>query len=294
MPTWLKIAVVTKRDEVTRVCEMFDALDAQSVNIESADHSQDSDEFQPSAPRWPVQIVSGLFDEKCDSESVVATMRHFLGSSSAITSSKLPDCDWVAFSQKATQPIEISDNLWICPEWDTPPSNDGRVIWITPGIAFGTGHHPSTALCIEKLATLDLEDTVVLDWGCGSGILAVVALALGATRALAVDIDHHALAATCDNAAKNNVNDRLEISRPEGVPGDFRCQLIVANLLESTLIKLAKTFEHHIVDKGKLLLSGVLEEQAANVILAFGPRYSFESFSRDGWTMITAQYEQAS
>ena len=159
---------------------------------------------------------------------------------------------------------------------------------IKPGLAFGTGKHPSTALCLERLATLDLTDTTVLDWGCGSGILAVAALKFGASKALGVDIDHRALAASRELAVQNLVYDRLVVCRPEEVPYDFRCQLIIANLLARTLTDLAPTLGGHLTDDGKLLVSGILEDQAFDVISAFGSGYAFDTVSRDGWVMIIA------
>lgn len=294
MPNWVKIAVVAPLDKTGRICEVFDALDALSVTVENSGPELDFDEFQPNPPKWPIQSVSGLFDETRDRESIINTLRQIAGAEATISSDKVADRDWVSESQKAIQALQIADNLWICPTWCAPPTTNGQVIWITPGLAFGTGHHPSTALCLEKLASLSLRNTVVLDWGSGSGILAIAAIMLGASKALAVDIDNHALTATSNNAKKNGVDDRLVVSRPEELPKNFQCQLVVANLLAFTLINLSKTFERYLADGGKLLLSGILEDQAANVISAFGQRYSFEPLTRDGWTMITATCKQAS
>ena len=138
------------------------------------------------------------------------------------------------------------------------------------------------------MATLNLTDLTVIDWGCGSGILAVTALKFGASKALGVDIDHRALAASRELAAQNLVDDRLVVCRPEEVPYDFRCQLIFANILARTLIDLAPTLSHHLTDNGRLLASGILEDQATDIVSAFGPGYTFDTLSRDGWTMITA------
>ena len=133
-----------------------------------------------------------------------------------------------------------------------------------------------------------MTDAAVLDWGCGSGILAVAALKLGASKALGVDIDHRALAASRELAAQNLVDDRLVVCRPEEVPYNFCCQLIVANLLARTLIDLAPTLGRHLTDDGKLLVSGILEDQATDIVSVLGPSYEFDTVSRDGWAMITA------
>lgn len=294
MPTWVKISVISSNEKSTRICEAFDTLGAISVAVENAGASLEFDESQPSAPAWPLQLISGLFDSTCESEAVVRTLRNIAGAETRITCTEILDRDWVVDSQRAVQPFEVTNNFWICPNWSTPPSDNAKIIWITPGLAFGTGHHPSTALCLQKLVTLDLRKTIVLDWGCGSGILSIVAVALGADRAIAVDIDPHALTASHNHAQINNLHDRLTICRPEELPDGVQYQLIVANLLASSLIKLANTFGRYLGNGGKLLLSGVLEDQVSKVISTFGTRYSFESASRDGWAMITAHCKQVS
>jgi len=231
-------------------------------------------------------VVSGLFDKDFNSESVISTLQQMASLSIPITKAEVHNRHWVLASQRAIQPIEIATDLWICPAWHRPPTLDSRTISITPGLVFGTGKHPSAVLCLKKLATLDLKNAV---WGCGFGILAIVTLVLGAPKALAVDIDNNTLDASHNHAVQNNVRDQLTISRPvEEVPNNFQCQLVVANLLAHTLIKLAKTLDHYLADNGRLLLSGLLEEKAIDVMSAFSSKYSFESVSCDGWAMITA------
>jgi ribosomal protein L11 methyltransferase len=126
---------------------------------------------------------------------MMTDVQKIAGPDTPITTTRVPNRDWVLDSQQALQPLKIAENVRICPVWRPPQTFDGQTIWITPGLAFGTGKHPSTTLCLERLATLKLTDTTVLDWGCGSGILAVAVLKLGASKALGVDIDHRALAA---------------------------------------------------------------------------------------------------
>ena len=288
MPDWIKITAVTERKSATRVWEALDMLGALAVTVESAEDDLDHDEFIPGPPRWRRQAVSGLFDGDTDCASMMAVVHQIAGPGTPITTTRVPNRDWVLESQQSFQPIEIAENLRICPVWHPPQTFGGQTIWITPGLAFGTGKHPSTALCLERLATLKLADTAVLDWGCGSGILAVAALKLGASKALGVDIDHRALAASRELAAQNLVDDRLVVCRPEEVPYDFRCQLIVANILARTLIDLAPTLGHHLTDDGELLVSGILEGQATDIASAFGPGYTFDTVFRDSWAMIIA------
>lgn len=288
MPDWLKIRAVTERESATRIWEALDTLGALAVTVESAEDDLDCDEFISGPPQWRRQAVSGLFDGDTDCTAMIAVVHQIAGPDIPITTTRIPNRDWVLDSQKAFKPLQIAENLQICPVWNPPHPFDGQTIWITPGLAFGTGKHPSTALCLERLATLKLTDTTVLDWGCGSGILAVAALKLGASKALGVDIDHRALAASRELAAQNLVDDRLVVCRPDEVPYEFRCQLIIANLLARTLIDLAPTLGRHLTDDGKLLLSGILEDQATDIVSAFGHGYAFDTVSRDGWAMIIA------
>ena len=279
---------MTERESATRIWEALDTLGALAVTVESAEDDLDYDEFIPGPPKWHRQAVSGLFDGDADCASIIAAVRQVAGANTRITTMRVPNRDWVLDSQQEFQPLQIAENLRICPVWYPPQPFDGQTILIKPGLAFGTGKHPSTALCLERLATLDLTDTTALDWGCGSGILAVAALKFGASKALGVDIDHRALAASRELAVQNLVYDRLVVCRPEEIPYDFRCQLIIANLLARTLTDLAPTLGGHLTDDGKLLVSGILEDQAFDVISAFGSGYAFDTVSRDGWVMIIA------
>jgi ribosomal protein L11 methyltransferase len=288
VPDWIKITAVTERQAATRIWEALDTLGALAVTVESAEDYLDFDEFIPGPPKWRRQAVSGLFDEDTDPASIIEAVHKISSPDISISTTRVPNRDWVLDSQQAFQPLQISENLRICPVWHPSQTFDGQTVWITPGLAFGTGKHPSTALCLEQLATMKLIDTTVLDWGCGSGILAVAALKLGASKALGVDIDNRALAASRELADQNLVYDRLMVCRPKEVPYDLRYQLIIANLFSRTLIDLATTLERHLSDDGRLLLSGILEDQAADIISAFGPKYAFDTVSREGWTLIIA------
>ena len=195
MSDCLKITAVTERESATRIWETLDTLGALAVTVESAEDDLDCDKFIPGPPKWRRQAVSGLFDGDTDCASMMTDVQKIAGPDTPITTTRVPNRDWVLDSQQAFQPLQIAENVRICPVWHPPQTFDGQTIWITPGLAFGTGKHPSTALCLERFATLKLTDTTVLDWGCGSGILAVAVLKLGASKALGVDIDHRALAA---------------------------------------------------------------------------------------------------
>ena len=294
MPDLLKITAVTEQESAGRIWEVLDTLGALAVTLENAEDGLDCEKLTLDPPHWQHQAVSGLFDDTVDQESIMAVIHQIAGPETPITMNQVPDRNWIRDSEKGFQPIQITRNLWICPVWHQPKNPDVETIWITPGLAFGTGKHVSTALCIEQLLTLNLNGMTVLDWGCGSGILAIVALKLGASTALGVDTDYRALAATRAHSIQNDLDDRLTICRPEEIQHNFRSQIIVANLLASTLLNLAPTLDHHLADNGKLIVSGILEDQTTDIISAFGAGYSFDTRTRDSWKMMLGAKKQKS
>ena len=292
MQNWLKITLTAKIHEATRISEVFELIGALSITVTSANNAIYSDESTPKQPSWAIQKICALFPEQFSTDLVIDSVNNVTSEKINVAITTLQDRNWVLEGQKATKPLEFENNLWICADWHKVPSDNAKIIWINPGLAFGTGHHPTTALCLKKLIDLDLTDKVVLDWGCGSGVLAIASLVLGANRVLAVDIDDQALLSTSDHAKKNNVSDRLITARPEDIPKNFRCEILIANLLTSTIIKLKNAFEHHLSKNGRLLLSGILENQTKQVISALGNKYSVNIYSEKGWAMISAGRDQ--
>lgn len=292
MQNWLKITITANINEAPRISEIFELMGALSVTVTSADNAIYFDESTPSQPKWATQQISALFPEKFNTQLVIDSLNKATSNDLRATTTALPDRNWLLEGQTVTKPLEFENNLWICADWHRAPSDNAKTIWINPGLAFGTGHHPTTALCLKKLINLDLKDKVVLDWGCGSGILAITSLVLGAHRALAVDIDDQALLSTSDNARANDVSNRLTTMKPKDIPKDFRCEVLIANLLASTIVKLKNTFEHYLSKNGELLLSGILEDQTKEVISALGKKYSVNVRSEEGWAMVTASADQ--
>ncbi len=178
----------------------------------------------------------------------------------------------------------------MCPSWTTPPDPQATNIVLDPGLAFGTGSHATTAMCLQWLAGAELVGQTVLDYGCGSGILAIAALKLGATRVIAVDIDPRALSATRDNARLNQVADaRLQILAPEQLPDDTRADIIVANILAGTIVELAPVLTRTLARGGTILLSGILESQMDKVQSAFDPGFHFAARQRDEWGLLVGR-----
>lgn len=189
--------------------------------------------------------------------------------------------------------MQFGSRLWICPGDSDATDANAIVVRLDPGLAFGTGTHPTTALCLEWLDSLNLEDKTMLDYGCGSGVLAIGALLLGSTRALAMDIDPQAIIATRANAARNNVGDRLTVvDKAQQVHGTF--DVVVANILAGPLVQLAESIAAHVAGGCMLALSGILSEQIDEVLSAYRPWIEFDEpvcRQQDGqiWARLTGR-----
>jgi ribosomal protein L11 methyltransferase len=241
-------------------------------------------------PLWPQIILIGLFDHEQD----VQPVQHYLngqqaaGTITGFTSKTLADEDWERRCLDSFTPMHFGNNLWVCPSWQTPPEPDAVNIIVDPGLAFGTGTHATTALCLEWLAENIKGQEAILDYGCGSGILAIAALKLGAECAWAVDYDIRALAATEENAARNELSPgKLTTCLPEALPEqDF--DVLIANILTAPLLNLVQTFAQRVKMGGKIILSGILSGQEEEIVAAYSPHFSMQAPDFKGeWVRIT-------
>lgn len=222
------------------------------------------------APLWAQVRVVGLFEGDLNPADIVNSLHgvlppQLLGS---FDHQYLEDQDWVARTQADFPVQRYGTRTWVVPAWAIPPEPEAAVVRLDPGLAFGTGQHETTSLCLEWLDEqgADLSGQTVLDVGCGSGILAIAALQLGAESAWGTDIDHQALKASADNAALNGIDaQRLTLTLPEGLPDDERFDILVANILAKPLMELAPVLAPHLKPGGRFALSGVLEQQAETV-----------------------------
>ena len=197
----------------------------------------------------------------------------------------VPDQDWVRLTQSQFAPVEITPEFWIVPTWHEPPAQARQVMRLDPGLAFGTGTHPTTRMCLRWIARTDLRGQRVLDYGCGSGILAIGASRYGAVDIDAVDIDAGAVASAQANAEANHVN--LRVGLPEQARGEY--QTVLANILATPLKMLAPLLCGHVAPAGHLVLAGILERQAAELKEAYAPWVTLEvSDHEDGWILMTA------
>ena len=245
-------------------------------------------EPQPgTTPLWPRVRVRALYERVVDTETVCAE----LGVASTVTNvqvRKIAGRDWLAAAREDIEPIELGP-LWIGPKWAAPPP-DRVVVRLEPGLAFGSGRHPSTRLCLERLAAAPPVGLEVIDYGCGSGILAVAAAMLGARRVTALDIDPQALEATAENARANGASDRVSVVSADGAtptPKVEPASFVMANILAGTLIELAPVLSALTRPGGRLMLSGVLEAQAGDVAAAYRAEIDMQvGGERDGWVRL--------
>ncbi|MBA2648374.1 MAG: 50S ribosomal protein L11 methyltransferase [Legionella sp.] len=236
-------------------------------------------------PLWPEVCIHALYATAASAEGV---RKHLQQSSPMfqVDLEVLPDKDWERVCIDDFKPKKFGERLWICPTWSSPPDPAAVNLVLDPGLAFGTGSHPTTGLCLTWLEQASLEGKSVIDYGCGSGILFLAALKLGAERVFAADIDPQALQASQDNANINNLpTQRLSILAPE----ELQCpvDLIIANILLDPLISLKKRFSDLLKPQGILIVSGVLIEQSARLIQAYERTFKITTQeSLDGWSLL--------
>jgi ribosomal protein L11 methyltransferase len=250
--------------------------------------------FEPepsTAPLWPRVTLQALFGIDSD----LTPLREVLAAAlpeAAVTVETLPESAWQPSLQQAVKARPIGARLWLAPADDECGPDDRITVRIHMGLAFGTGEHPTTALCLDWLERHITAGSTLLDYGCGSGILALAALALGAGRAFAVDNDNQALIATRANAELNGVAERLAVAAPDALP-EIGVDVLAANILAGPLVELAPTFARLVRPGGRVVLSGILEQQAAQVAAAYAPHFgALEHAARDGWVLLAGRRER--
>ncbi len=289
---------VTLQAEAAKAEALSDALmdaGALSVSIEDADAGTAAEKPQFGEPGhlpaalWDHSRVIALFDGATAADELAAMLAEAARSAGfdavpAFTTDEVAEQNWVQLTQSQFEPIRITDRLWIVPSWHAAPDAAAINIELDPGMAFGTGSHPTTRLCLEWLCDAVTPGCSVLDYGCGSGILGIAAGLLGAGEVLGIDIDDKAVEAARDNAARNRVTMRLQHS---GVPVGETFDLVVANILTNPLCVLAPAIAARVAPGGRVALSGVLETQAAQVIEAWAPWIALKvGAALDGWIRL--------
>jgi len=292
---WLQLRLDTVPGDVARLEELLLASGAVAVTLED---NADQPLLEPGVgetPLWGQTRLSGLYPADADMEAVLGRFPAHVLQRVAHRVEILEDRDWEREWMQHYRPMRFGDRLWVCPSWLQPPAPGAVNLLLDPGLAFGTGTHPTTALCLTELDSLPLAGQSVVDYGCGSGILAVAALLLGADAALGVDNDPQALVASRDNARRNGLADaRLELAPPGGFDAGRwrgRAQTVVANILAGPLMALSDTLLDFLAPGGTLLLSGLLASQAEELIDHYAPRIALGvAGERDGWVCLRGQF----
>jgi ribosomal protein L11 methyltransferase len=288
-----ELRLMCPEDRVEGVSDALDALDALSVSVEDADAQTDAEQAlfgEPGMPPpkggWQRSRVVALFasEDLAQEAAKLLQAQDFFAGCQVLDVSALPDQDWVRLTQSQFAPVEVTPEFWIVPTWHEPPAAARQIIRLDPGLAFGTGTHPTTRMCLRWVATHPAQHRV-LDYGCGSGILAIGAAKFGSQDVVAVDIDEAAVQATELNATANAV--QLQAGLPDKAQG--RYDLVLANILATPLKVLAPLLCAHVAAGGHLVLAGILARQADELKEAYAPYCRLSvSDTEDGWILMTA------
>lgn len=268
---WLQIHITVEQAQVDFTETLLSSLGAVSVTLDDAENQDLLEPLPGETPLWNKVIVTGIYAQEEGEDIDVTALETFIRTqlpTEPMRSEFLEDQVWERSWMDYYEPIQIGEKYWIVPEWIEPPEADAVNIKLDPGLAFGTGNHASTFLCLQWLGKTDVKDKVVIDYGCGSGILGVAALLLGAKKVYATDIDPQAVLATKQNAELNGVLENLYVGLPEEFNAEFKNQqadILVANILAGPLMSLAEEFSTLIKSEGEFALAGIIEEQVTDV-----------------------------
>jgi len=288
-----ELSLMCPEDRVERMSDALDALDALSVSVEDADAQTDAEQAlfgEPGMPApkegWQRSRVTALFADEALATGAKGLLlqQDFFEGCQFLGMAAVPDQDWVRLTQSQFAPVEITPEFWIVPTWHEPPSQAVHVIRLDPGLAFGTGTHPTTRMCLRWVAIHGASGRV-LDYGCGSGILAIGAAKYGAREVVGVDIDDAAVESTQLNAQANGVS--LVAGMPDCAVGAF--DVVLANILATPLKVLAPLLCSHVATGGHLVLAGILERQTQELIDAYAPYCKLTvADQQEGWVLMTA------
>ncbi|WP_144392299.1 50S ribosomal protein L11 methyltransferase [Pleionea sediminis] len=286
---WLQLKFSTEQQDVDNISDYLMELGALSMTYEDAQDNPILEPLPGETPLWDNLIVSALFDANCNTADVLDIIQqsNFAESIKNPLFEQLEDKDWERAWMDNFHPIQFGHSLWIVPSWHEPPNPKATNILLDPGLAFGTGTHPTTALCLEWMDGASFENCSVLDYGCGSGILAVAAAKLGAKSVTAIDIDPQAIKATTDNMARNHLPDSsIERGLPE-IAKNQSFDIVIANILAGPLKELAPSIAEKVNPKGKLVLSGLLKEQADEISQCYSKWFNMKpAVDKEDWIRL--------
>jgi ribosomal protein L11 methyltransferase len=286
---WQQLQVRVSEAGAAHVEDLLSELGAVSVTLQDG---EDQPVFQidpGTTPIWRTTEVTGLFEHDTDMEEVAASLRERgrIDADEPIMVELVEDADWERVCMQDFKPMQFGERVWICPSWEEPPVPDAVNILLDPGLAFGTGTHPTTALCLEWLDAQELQDKLVIDYGCGSGILAIASVLLGASRVIAIDNDPQAILASESNRALNGIDATQMTVHLPGVPDHPQADVLVANILSGPLEQLTPIIAALVKPGGRLILSGVLSVQTTSLMDSYHPFFEMlPPVTRDEWVRV--------
>ena len=281
---WINVSIDCDIDLLPEVCDLLESFGAQAVTIEKSeilDH------------RESAATVIGLFETK---SYAAVTLREALQtllpekSVNSLSELRFSDRNWVRIAQEQHELVEILDRLLVIAPWHTMVTTDKPFIVINPGLAFGTGHHPTTRMCLEQLARIDVDNKTVIDFGCGSGVLACASLELGAARAWGVDSDPDCLTESTRNAEINRLENRYSAHDvADEILDTFKADVVLANIYADALVELAPKISNMVKVDGWLILSGILISQTPSVLKKYAENFTLETYTTDQWCMLAGK-----
>ncbi|WP_100642582.1 50S ribosomal protein L11 methyltransferase [Alteromonas facilis] len=288
---WLQIIVDTQSTKAESVGDWLSFHGAQAVTLVDG---KDTPMYEPKPGElmlWPDTRVVGLFDSETDIQTLGKALQTsgILSDDDKLKYEQLEDKDWIREWMDSFHPMQFGQRLWICPSWREVPDPTAVNVLLDPGLAFGTGTHPTTALCLEWLDSIDVSKKQIVDFGCGSGILGVAALKLGASHCVGIDIDPQALLATTENAKRNDVSEQFDVYLPEHQPS-LQADVVVANILSGPLLELRGVITDYCKQGGLLVLSGILAEQVPEIERHYSENFELEPSKVSGeWARVSGR-----
>ena len=289
---WLKLKLRVAEGYVQPLAEAFEEWGAISVTFEDAADEPLFETHWDKHPLWSNVRVTGLFPEHTNADDILARASEIMNllESPPHEIDLLGDEDWAHSWMAHYKPLQVGRNLWVVPSWCEAPEPTAINIILDPGLAFGTGDHPTTSLCLEWLSEQTLVGKTLLDYGCGSGILSIATLKLGARETYAVDIDAQALDVTRRNALHNGIHHGMLVMLPSELPQNFQADIVIANILFGTLIELAPEIKARVRPGGWLVLSGLLgDDQAMEVRPHYEPPFEFTRREKQKWHLLAGR-----
>lgn len=286
--SWLEISFEIPKTLSTPCSEQLEALGAVSVSFFDAGETPILEPQPGETPLWDKVKIVGLFEDTIVPDVILNALKHFLPETS-VNISPLADQEWTRTWLDHFHPMQFGQRLWIVPSDTSFAQENAVVVTLDPGLAFGTGTHPTTALCLQWLDAHPVALQTIIDYGCGSGILGIAALKLGAQKVWAVDYDPQALTACTENAKRNDIpaQNLLTVS-PQTLPPGIQAQTVLANILAEPLIQLASTLKECCVMGGNIVLSGLLTKQLEMVKNAYSPWFAFEEPQiQEDWVLLS-------